>query len=272
MNSFSDDVIDTHTHIYGTEFDIENQHGSSFAGQLGAIDRAVDAGVVLMIFPAVDRMSVEPMKMLHKLRPDSTRLAMGLHPTEVKDNWREELDYMMSVLGDGSGYVAVGEVGIDLYWDASFADAQMQVFDRQLGEASRLGLPVIIHQRNALDETLEVLSGHSDVPAVFHSFGGSVDDVNRIRRLGDYYFGINGIVTFKNSNLASTLPHIGLSRILTETDSPYLAPVPYRGKRNESSYIPKIVEKIADALNMQFDSVDLATSNNALKFFRLNKQ
>lgn len=239
-------------------------------GQVETVDRALAAGVDMMIFPAVDRESVEPMLALHALKPDNTALAMGLHPTEVKENWREELDYLMSVLGDGKDYVAVGEVGIDLYWDKTFESSQLEVFDLQLDKASQLGLPVIIHQREALDQTLEVLSGHRDVKAVFHSFGGSVADVERIRGLGDYYFGINGIVTFKNSGLAAVLPSIGLDRILTETDSPYLAPVPYRGRRNESSYIPYIAGRIAEGLGLELDEVAAATTHNAQQFFRLH--
>jgi len=262
-------MIDTHTHIYGPEFSIEGQTDETMQGQVETVDRAVAVGVDMMVLPAVDRSSVEPMKRLHSLRPDNTALAMGLHPTEVKENWRDELDYLMSVLADGSHYVAVGEVGVDLYWDKTFEREQMEVFDRQLAEASRLGLPVIIHQREALDRTLEVLGGHRDVRAVFHSFGGTVADVERIRSLGDYYFGINGIVTFKNSGLASVLPAIGVDRILTETDSPYLAPVPRRGKRNESSYIPYIVEKIADSLSLDRVEVEEATSNNAKIFFTI---
>lgn len=262
-------MIDTHTHIYGSEFSIEGQAESSMQGQVETVDRAVAAGVDMMVFPSVDRSSVEPMKCLHALRLDNTALAMGLHPTEVKENWVDELGYLMSVLNDGTQYVAVGEVGVDLYWDKTFEHEQMEVFDRQLAEASRLALPVIIHQREALDQTLEVLSGHPDVRAVFHSFGGTVADVERIRRLGDYYFGINGIVTFKNSGLASVLPAIGIERILTETDSPYLAPVPRRGKRNESSYITYISDKIADSLLLDRTSVAEATTHNAKIFFTL---
>lgn len=262
-------MIDTHTHIYGPEFSIEGQPDGTMSGQVETLDRALAAGVDMMVLPAVDRSSVGPMKRLHALRPDNTALAMGLHPTEVKENWPEELDYLMSVLNDGSAYVAVGEVGVDLYWDKTFADAQMEVFDRQLCEASRLSLPVIIHQREALDQTLEVLSGHPDVRAVFHSFGGTVADVERIRRLGDYYFGINGIVTFKNSGLAAVLPAIGIDRILTETDSPYLAPVPKRGRRNESAYIPYIVDRIAEALALDSRETALATVNNAMTFFTI---
>lgn len=262
-------MIDTHTHIYGPEFDIENQAPGSFTGQADTVDRAVAAGVSLMVLPAVDRSSIVPMKALHALRPDATALAVGLHPTEVKEGWREELEYMHSLLTDGSHYVAVGEVGVDLYWDATFREAQMQAFAAQLEWARQLSLPIIIHQRSALEPTLEVLGDYTDVPAVFHSFGGSVADVERIRRLGDYYFGINGIVTFKNSGLKSVIPAIGIDRILTETDAPYLAPVPYRGRRNESSYTPYVLATVADALGVDTADADATTTNNARRFFKI---
>jgi len=262
-------MIDTHTHIYGPEFSIEGQPEDSMQGQVGTVDRAVAAGVEMMVLPSVDRSSVEPMRRLYALRPDNTALAIGLHPTEVKENWPDEIAYLMSVLNDGTSYIAVGEIGVDLYWDKTYERGQMEAFDRQLAEASRLALPVIIHQREALDQTLEVLSGYPDVRAVFHSFGGTIADVERIRRLGDYYFGINGIVTFKNSGLASVLPSIGIERILTETDSPYLAPVPLRGKRNESSNIPYIVDKIADSLPLDRTAVAEATTHNAKLFFNI---
>ncbi len=262
-------MIDTHSHIYGPEFSLQGQPDGSMQGQVETVDRAVAAGVGMMILPAVDRSSVTPMKTLASLRPANTALAVGLHPTEVKEGWREEVAYFTDLLADGTHYVAVGEVGIDLYWDKTFEAEQMEAFDIQLAAAESFGLPVIIHQREALAQTLEVLSGHKSVRAVFHSFGGSEADVERIRYLGDYYFGINGIVTFKNSGLASVLPHIGLDRILTETDAPYLAPVPYRGKRNESSYIPHIVDKIAASLSAERLDVEAATVANAKTFFKL---
>lgn len=263
-------MIDTHTHLYLPEFAADAAAGAQpMQGCCDAVDRAVAAGVEKMILPCVDRSSVDPMRELHRLRPDVTALAMGLHPTEVRDGWPDELAYLMGVLSDGNPYCAVGEIGIDLYWDRTFEDAQMQVFDRQLDVAAHAGLPVIIHCREALDPTLEVLSDHPEVPAVFHSFGGTVADVDRIRALGDYYFGINGIVTFKNSGLRDVLPAIGLDRILTETDSPYLAPVPHRGKRNESSFIPLILAQTAAALGVDTAVADAATTANARRLFKI---
>lgn len=256
-------MIDTHTHIYMPEFDADG-------GGSAAVLRALGAGVGHMIFPNVDIDSIEPMLRLASEYPDVVSCAMGLHPTELGDDWRSRLDIILDRLGDGSGYVAVGEVGIDLYWDASQRAEQMQVFDIQAGRAGELGLPLIIHCRDGLDEVLEVMQGHKDVAAVFHSFGGSADDVERIRNVGDYYFGINGIVTFKNSSLREVLPVIGLDCLLLETDSPYLAPVPKRGRRNESAFLPYIAAHIADNLpGESAASVSLATDANARRLFSI---
>lgn len=261
-------MVDTHTHLYMDEFSFEGQ--TPMEGQCAAVDRAVEAGVGKMIFPNVDRDSIKPMMELHSLRPANTFVAMGLHPTEVKENWQFELDYIMSLLKDSpSQFVAVGEVGIDLYWDKSFEREQMIVFEAQLEVASKLNLPLIIHCREGLDNVLEVLQGNKNVKCVFHSFGGTTGDVEKIRRLGDYYFGINGIVTFKNSRLVDVLPAIGAERLLTETDSPFLAPVPHRGKTNESAWIPFIVRNMAESLGMTFEEMAHITTNNANKFFNI---
>lgn len=254
-------MIDTHTHLYMPEFDADG-------GGEAAVRRALAAGVGHIIFPNVDLASIDPMLGLAVKFPDKISCAMGLHPTELGDDPQSTLAAVMTRLGDGKDYVAVGEVGIDLYWDASRRDEQMQVFDIQCARAVELGLPLIIHCRDGLDETLEVLKGHPGARAVFHSFGGTQADVERIRSLGDFYFGINGIVTFKNSQLREVLPVIGLDRILLETDSPYLAPVPNRGRRNESAFLPYIAAHIADNLpGESLESVSRATDANARRLF-----
>ena len=250
--------VDTHTHLYLPEFDGENPD---------AVTRAIEAGVDRMIFPNVDLSSVGPLSGLASRYPGNVYMAMGLHPTEVKEDWRDVLSEIGDLLGDGRKYVAVGEIGVDLYWDKTFVDAQMQVFEKQVNDAVRLGLPVIIHCREGLDQTLEVLRGIRDVRAVFHSFGGTERDVEAIRKTGDFYFGINGVVTFKNSGLREVLPAIGIDRILLETDSPYLSPVPYRGKRNESARIPLIAGHIASLLDMEVDTVADVTTANAEAMF-----
>lgn len=253
-------MIDTHTHLYLPEFGGEGE---------AVVDRAVAAGVEMMILPNVDLSTMGAVDAMHTLRPDVTRPAMGLHPTEVKTDYRCDLDAVMARLRAGK-YCAVGEVGIDLYWDKTFEREQMLVFDEQLAAAADLNLPVIIHCRDGLDRAIEVLQGHKRVPAVFHSFGGSTEDVERILALGDhYYFGINGIVTFKNSILRSVVPAMPRNRIVLETDSPYLAPVPYRGRRNESSYLPSVLAAVAGALGLSAAEADAITSANARELFKL---
>lgn len=265
------DMVDTHTHIYLPEFSIEGQQKDSMEGQCAVLRRALDAGVDRLVFPNVDRSTVEPMMALHRLFPENTYVAMGLHPTEVREGWRDELDYFLGMLGTRTGeFIAVGEVGIDLYWDRTFEREQMTVFEEQVSASCRLGLPLLIHCREGLDRVLEVMEAYPAARAVFHSFGGTVADVERIRRHGDHYFGINGIVTFKNSRVASVLPAIGIHRILTETDAPYLAPVPHRGKRNESAYIPLIAACIARALDMPEAVVAAETTRNALDFLNIH--
>lgn len=255
-------MIDTHTHLYLPEFDTD---GSGTA----AVDRALAAGVSQMIFPNVDASSVGRLETLAAKYPDRVFRAMGLHPTEVGPTWEADLDSIMRRLTPDAGYVAVGEVGIDLYWDRTYRAEQMEVFDRQAVRAGELRLPLIIHCREGLGETLEVLARHPEVPAVFHSFGGTAADVAAIRSIGDYYFGINGIVTFKNSKLGEVLPVIGHDRLLLETDSPYLAPVPRRGRRNESAYLPYTAAFVADALGISVAEIDRITTANAQRLFRL---
>lgn len=259
------ELIDTHTHLYLPEFNGDN--GAD--GGADAVERAVSAGVSRMIFPNVDLSTIELMTALAKRFPDNVSMAMGLHPTEVGEDWRDSLAQIDEAIGDGSDYVAIGEVGIDLYWDKRFCDEQMQVLELQAQRAVGLGLPLIIHCRDGLAQALEVLQGVKGAKAVFHSFGGDEADIDSVRRVGDFYFGINGIVTFKNSDLRRHLPAIGLERIMLETDSPYLAPVPHRGKRNESAYLPLIAAHIAESMNKNIEEIAEKTSDNAKLFFGL---
>lgn len=255
-------MIDTHTHLYLEEFAEDRNE---------TMERAFMSGVDRMIFPNVDLKTIKPMLELQSRYPGRVFSAMGLHPTEVSDTWRNDILEIERLLFNGkNNFVAVGEIGIDLYWDKSFREEQMDAFRRQVDIAAALKLPVIIHCRDGLDETLQVLSSVKEIPAgVFHSFGGTADDVRRIRSVGDFYFGVNGIVTFKNSKLREVLPEIGLNRILLETDSPYLAPVPKRGRRNESSYLPYIAATVADALGCSVSEAETATTRNAVALFGL---
>lgn len=257
-------MTDTHTHIYMPEFD----------GGLEALVRAVAVGVERVVLPAVDEESVEPMLSLRRACPARVHLAFALHPTEVDDRWRERADAMLAML-DTAGVAAVGETGIDLYWDKTYAREQKEAFALHLEAADARSLPVIIHCREALDETLEVIDAHRRAHGalpelVMHSFTGSPADVRRIREVCDPWFGINGVVTFKNAGpLHEAVAGIGLDRMLLETDSPYLAPVPMRGRRNESAYLPYIRDKVASLLAVEPGEVERATDANSRKVFDL---
>lgn len=252
-------MIDTHTHIYLEEFDEDRD---------AVVQRALDNGVHHLILPNVDLTTISPMHELHDRYPECTRMAMGFHPTEVNADWRKSLTEVERWFGERQ-YVAVGEIGIDLYWDKTYREEQKRVLDTQLHWASELKLPAIIHCRDGLDTILEAFDEYvGELPrGVFHSFTGTPEEVQRIRQRGDFYFGINGIVTFKKSQVPAVLPEIGIDRILLETDSPYLAPVPNRGKRNESANIPHICHCIATHLGMTADEVSQITDTNASHLF-----
>ena len=252
--------VDTHTHLYLEEFAPTPQD---------AVKRAIDAGVTKMIFPNVDLSTINPMKELSSGFPLNTFMAMGLHPTEIKETWVEDLAKTKEEFNKHiDKYIAIGEIGIDLYWDKTFRREQMQALEQQFQWAIDANIPVIIHCREGLAEILEVLDRMNEKPkGVFHSFGGTIDDVEQIRKRGDFYFGINGIVTFKNSKLRETLPYIGIDRILLETDAPYLAPVPHRGKRNESAYLIHTAAHIAQHLALTTEQVAQKTSYNAHQLF-----
>lgn len=253
-------MTDTHTHLYMDEFD-------------GAVvDRAVAAGVDMMVFPNVDMSSIEPVRRLHKLYPRNTVMGMGIHPTELGADWRQDLVKMEELLRGGE-YAAVGEVGIDLHWpDSPDIETQKEAFAIQLEWGCKYDLPVIIHSRDAREETLEVIAARQgNLPVmIFHSFTGTPEDVKRIREVCDPWFGINGVVTFKNApELREAVSEIGADRLLLETDAPYLAPVPYRGSRNESAYLPKILEACAARLGMTSEALEKETDQNARRAFRL---
>lgn len=253
-------MTDTHTHLYMADAYPD--------GGKEAVENAVKAGVTAMVFPCVTLESLEGMRFLHERFPENTRLAIGLHPTEVGDDAEEQLQLMEAMLpGD---FAAVGEVGIDLYHDASRREQQKKVFARQIKWAQKYDLPVIIHCRDGLDDTLEVLSsveGKHPI-LIFHSFTGGIEDVKRIREVCDPWFGINGVVTFKNAPLLrEALPEIGIERILLETDAPWLSPAPMRGQRNESSRIPYIRDKVAEVLDISPQEAERITDESAHKIF-----
>lgn len=259
-------MTDTHTHLYSRSYE---------DGGHEAVRRAVESGVGRMVFPAIDPETTPALIALAEAWPDNVVVGMGLHPTELGEDWQARLaDIECQFREAGLSPVAIGEIGIDLYWDRTTLPAQREAFARQLEMATEQGLPVIIHSREARDETLEVIASHKrrhggELPTlIFHSFTGSPEDVKKIREVCDPWFGINGVVTFRNAaSLRDSLPEIGLERILLETDSPYLAPVPHRGKRNESAYLSAVRDTIAETLGVSPQEVEEVTDRSAGHLF-----
>ena len=255
-------MTDSHSHIYCDAFDDDRDD---------VVARAREAGVRHIILPNENLDSVPRLAALHERYPDYISMTIGLHPEDVHDDYRKVLDQMCPML-DQYPIVAIGEIGIDLYWDRTWRDQQKRALDIQLHWCHERDLPFIIHCREGLDDILDVID-HLDCPVprgVFHSFTGTSDEVERIRERGDFYFGVNGIVTFKKSTVSQLLPVIGLDRLLLETDSPYLAPVPNRGKRNESANIPHINDFVARVLGVPPEDVSTATDRNVAALFNLN--
>ena len=250
--------IDTHTHLYDEMFSEDAD---------AAVRRALDAGVTQMIFPDIDASSRGAMMDLAAGFPGHIHTCLGLHPTSVDGKWRENLEEIEGMLD--SGTVAIGETGMDCYWSKEFLKEQEEAFERQIRLACRLGLPVIVHCREATEPIFNVLGRcrHLSPAGVFHAFSGSIETYRRLAGYGDWYVGIGGVVTFRKASIAETVRQIPLGRILLETDSPYLTPVPHRGERNESAYIPLIAEKIAAQKNISIEEVAGTTSRNAEELF-----
>ena len=257
-------MIDSHSHIYCSDFDDDRDE---------VIANAKAAGVRHIVLPNENLASVSQVVAVQRQNPEYISIALGLHPEDVDADFEQQLAEMRPLL-DIYHPVAVGEIGIDLYWDATWREQQMMALDTQLHWCKELGLPFIMHCRNALGEILSVLDNFGEpLPqGVFHSFTGTPQEVEQVRERGDFYFGVNGIVTFKKSNVKDILPVVGLNRLLLETDSPYLAPVPNRGKRNESANIPHICQFVAKHLGVTSEEVSMATDRNAKNLFNLTIQ
>lgn len=253
--------IDTHTHLYSSQFDEDRTE---------MIQRALNAGVETLLLPNIDLESVEGMYALEKQFPDNCFAMMGLHPCSVDADFEKTLAVLKAEL-DKRKFIAIGEIGIDLYWDKSFLEQQKQAFSIQIEWAKELRIPIVIHARDSFQEIYEVLDQHNDecLTGVFHCFTGTENDIEKIRSYGGFLFGIGGVVTFKKSGLDAVVKNLNLDEIILETDSPYLAPSPHRGKRNESAYIPLIAEKLSDIFEVSLDKIAQSTSENAKKCFSL---
>jgi len=252
-------LIDTHTHLYIKHFDQDREE---------AIQRALDNGIEKFFLPNIDSTSIDVMLELEAKYPDRFYAMMGLHPCSVKENYEEELALVKQWL-DKRPFVAVGEIGLDLYWDKSFFEQQKDAFRRQINWAKELDIPIVIHSRESTTEVIEIIRSEKDerLRGIFHCFGGSVAEANAITELG-FMLGIGGVLTFKKSGLDQTMKEISLDHIVLETDSPFLAPTPYRGKRNESAYTKLVAEKLALVKDTSIEEVAEKTTQNALQIFK----
>ena len=253
-------IIDTHCHLYQDEFKHDIPE---------VIKRAEDEGISKFYLPGIDSSEIENMLLLETKFPGKCIAMMGLHPCYVKENYLEELAVVKEWLAKRK-FAAVGEIGLDFYWDKNFVMQQYEAFRLQIELSLQYDLPIVIHTRNAIRETIDVVKEFVPRGArgIFHCFGGSVENAKEIINAG-FYLGIGGVLTYKKSGLAEVLEEVDLKHIVLETDSPYLTPVPFRGKRNESSYLKYVVEKLADIKKVSIEEVAAVTSANAEKIFGL---
>ena len=253
-------ITDTHIHLYADDFTSDRDV---------LVKKAIDKGVQRFFLPNIDSSSVNALKGLCEKYPTHCFPMMGLHPCSVKENWEEEIALVETHLAKEK-YYGVGEIGIDLYWDKTFVKEQEEAFKRQIELANQYKLPIVIHSRESFEEIYQILlQKKKEAPCgIFHCFTGNIDQAQRAIALG-FYLGIGGVVTFKNSGLADVIAEIDLKHIVLETDAPYLAPVPFRGKRNLPSYILKVAEKIAEVKKISLEEVAEVTTENSKKIFTI---
>ncbi len=251
-------LTDTHTHLYLKEFteDIDK-----------VIKRAMEEGIEKFYLPAIDSSETTNLLALEKKYPDNCFAMAGLHPCSVKENYKEEMDVVYALLQQRK-FAAIGEIGLDFYWDTTFTNQQYQAFHQQIEWALEFDVPIAIHSRNAMQQCIDVVKAYQEknLRGIFHCFSGTLQNALEIIDTG-FYLGIGGVVTYKNSGLAEVIMEIDLKHIVLETDAPYLTPVPFRGKRNESSYLKYVVQKIAAIKNISLEEVAEVTTQNATKIF-----
>ena len=255
-------IIDTHTHLYLEAFDSDQNE---------VIKRATDAGVSHFFIPAIDSNYTERMYALEKSYPNLVSLMAGLHPCYVKDNVEEELEKVFEQLNTRS-FCAIGEIGIDLYWDKTYLKEQQKAFSRQIELAKEYELPIVIHCRDAFDEVFEVLDQYrsSELFGIFHCFTGTIEQAMRAVDL-NFKLGIGGVITYKNGKIDNFLHKLPLDSIVLETDAPYLTPKPYRGRRNESAYLTLILDKIAECYKLNKEEIASITTKNVMEVFKSKK-
>lgn len=251
-------LTDTHTHLYASEFDTDRKQ---------VVESAIAAGVKKFFLPNIDSYSVHRMMDLCHEFPGKCFPMIGLHPTSVKENYKQELEVLYHHL-DNEVFWAIGEVGIDLYWDKTFLTQQQAAFQTQITWANEHDLPIVIHSRNSFNEIVEILEKNKgeNLRGIFHCFSGSKEQAEKAISLG-FKLGIGGVLTYKNSGLAQVIADIDMKHLVLETDSPYLTPVPHRGKRNESGYITLVAQKLAEIKNISVEEVAEITTANAIEVF-----
>lgn len=253
-------MIDTHAHIYASEFDNDRDE---------VVKRALEQGIDKILLPNIDLESIEPMLKTEAAYPEVCRSMMGLHPCYVDGNVEQTLEIIRDWFKKHN-FIAVGEIGIDLYWDKTFRAEQEMAFVTQLTWAKEMDLPVVIHTRDSIEETLTLLRQEQDgrLRGVFHCFGGSVEEAQAINELG-FHLGLGGVSTFKNGGMDKVIPHLDMNWVILETDCPYLAPVPHRGKRNEPAYTSLVAARVAELRGESLEAIDALTTKNAEELFSL---
>ncbi|MDG1477005.1 MAG: TatD family hydrolase [Vicingaceae bacterium] len=252
-------LTDTHTHLYSEQFNEDIDV---------VVQNCIEKGIERLFLPNIDSTSIESMMALGEKYPENCFPMMGFHPTSVRDNYKEELALVEQCMSNHK-FCAVGEIGIDLYWDKTYVKEQQEAFRFQIELAKKYDLPFVIHCRDSFDEIFEILDELNDdkMRGIFHCFTGTVEQANHIINYGDFKIGIGGVVTFKNSGLDNIVEQIDIKHLVLETDSPYLAPTPHRGKRNESTYLYNIAEKVADIYNISVEEVAEITTENSKQVF-----
>ncbi len=252
------ELVDTHAHLYLNKFDEDRNE---------VMQRAAENGINRIYLPNIDRQSIDSMLKMEKAYPEICFPMMGLHPCSVKENYLEELEIVENWLKKRP-FIAVGEIGIDLYWDKTFFPQQKEAFKKQMNWAKDLDIPIVIHSRDSTAEVIEILKEEQSdkLRGIFHCFGGNVEEAKKIIDLG-FLLGIGGVLTYKKSGLDQTLAEIDLKNMVLETDAPFLSPVPFRGKRNESAYILNIAERLATIKNISVEEVAKVTTKNANTVF-----
>ena len=256
-------MIDTHSHIYGPEFDEDRKQ---------VVERAREAGVEYILLPNINAESISPMLGLAAQYPGYCFPMMGLHPEDVHEDYRSVLDRLWPLLRQPAHpYIAIGEVGLDFYWDTTYREQQLDAFEQQVIWARDLRLPLVIHTRSAHRELVEIMERHRSehLTGIFHCFGGTREEAEELLSFEGFVLGIGGVLTYKKSSLPEVLKSVPLERVVLETDAPYLAPVPFRGRRNESAYVAHTLRRLAEVYDCPPERVDEVTTNTAKRLFHL---